>query len=262
MSHQTTKTSLQAKSRPLEDTQSSSGARHRPFVVCRARPGEEAAGQERMKLCKKCESLARGLSNESIHSTLAYSRCRCHRFFKYRAKKLENATSGTVGVVKGTSVTSSNKMAMESDSPWIRRRVDSTNRVTMTRGSNSMKSVQVASASRKRLTASSSILPALPPVSSVTSLSNLLKDESVSTKQGLGSTTTGVALTQCLKPSQVLPTLPPVPSATSLTNLPENESVKCHVSPKKGSSLSLLHTTESPRKVKAKLPPIFSRCAY
>ncbi len=47
----------------------------------------EDGGKQKQKLCKKCESLVQGLSHETIHSTLAYSRCRCHRLFRYRVQK-------------------------------------------------------------------------------------------------------------------------------------------------------------------------------
>ena len=42
-----------------------------------------------MKTCPKCEHLVRELSGNSIHSTLAYSRCRCHRLFVSKIKELQ-----------------------------------------------------------------------------------------------------------------------------------------------------------------------------
>ena len=35
------------------------------------------------KTCSKCRSLFKNDGNMSIHTTLAYSRCRCHRYFKF-----------------------------------------------------------------------------------------------------------------------------------------------------------------------------------
>ena len=34
------------------------------------------------RTCSKCQRLFKNTGNMSLHSTLAYSRCRCHRYFK------------------------------------------------------------------------------------------------------------------------------------------------------------------------------------
>ena len=34
------------------------------------------------RTCSKCQRLFKNTGNTSLHSTLAYSRCRCHRYFK------------------------------------------------------------------------------------------------------------------------------------------------------------------------------------
>ena len=55
------------------------------------------SGGKRVKLCAKCEDIARGMSGDddgsSIHSMLAYSRCRCHRLFQYRKQRLASMTA-------------------------------------------------------------------------------------------------------------------------------------------------------------------------
>lgn len=68
--------------------------RHQPFTVTRVVLTEmqrEEGG--RPQFCHKCEKTQRGVRNGSIHSTLAYSRCRCHRLFKYRMHRHTNDAS-------------------------------------------------------------------------------------------------------------------------------------------------------------------------
>ena len=78
--------------------------RQRPFMTSRvvltsrseSRGGGGDGGEVQLntvKLCKKCENMMVGMSRESIHSTLAYSRCRCHRLFKYRKQAQVNTGS-------------------------------------------------------------------------------------------------------------------------------------------------------------------------
>lgn len=52
-------------------------------------------GGKRLKLCKRCESLTVGMGGGSIHSTLAYRRCRCHRLFKYRKQKQASVSAAS-----------------------------------------------------------------------------------------------------------------------------------------------------------------------
>ena len=60
----------------------SSENRHKPFLV-RLATSEELA--QKITICKKCENVIRRANDaNTIHSTLAYSRCRCHRVFKYK----------------------------------------------------------------------------------------------------------------------------------------------------------------------------------
>lgn len=64
--------------------------KQRPFLISRVVLTNSDAtdgGEKRPKLCKKCESMTVGVGSDSIHSTLAYSRCRCHRLFKYRKRR-------------------------------------------------------------------------------------------------------------------------------------------------------------------------------
>ena len=52
-----------------------------PFLV-RLATAEEMA--QKVTVCKKCEELRPANGTATIHATLAYSRCRCHRVFKYK----------------------------------------------------------------------------------------------------------------------------------------------------------------------------------
>lgn len=56
-----------------------------------SRPESRGGGDVQMQLCKKCENMmvGNGMSRDSIHSTLAYSRCRCHRLFRYRKQSTQ-----------------------------------------------------------------------------------------------------------------------------------------------------------------------------
>ena len=87
------------KGSPLPNNTQVFKPNHRPFLIrntilATSSGLENKAGEmgvlgksTRQKLCKKCESLASAIDNDTIHSTLAYSRCRCHRLFKYRIQK-------------------------------------------------------------------------------------------------------------------------------------------------------------------------------
>ena len=69
--------------------------RHQPLTVTRVVLTEMQDQEEgRPQFCRKCENNQRDVLNgSSIHSTLAYSRCRCHRFIKYRIHRRTNDTS-------------------------------------------------------------------------------------------------------------------------------------------------------------------------
>lgn len=59
-------------------------AKRQPFLISTillATPEERA---KKINMCKKCVSMLQNGNDATIHSTLAYSRCRCHRIFKYR----------------------------------------------------------------------------------------------------------------------------------------------------------------------------------
>lgn len=67
--------------------------KQRPFLISRVvlrNPDSKGGDEKKLKLCKKCESMTIGMNRDSIHSTLAYSRCRCHRHFKYRKRTQES----------------------------------------------------------------------------------------------------------------------------------------------------------------------------
>ena len=40
-----------------------------------------------IKTCPKCEKLSERSPSRTLHSTLAYSKCRCHRMFQYRLEQ-------------------------------------------------------------------------------------------------------------------------------------------------------------------------------
>ena len=147
--------------------------RYRPFTMSRAvysgaaQPeipsgGGETGQETRPKLCKRCESLALGWNSDTIHSTLAYSRCRCHRLFKYRTKK----------------ETSVEEDAKADDSSTRNGPLKREHSVSI-RGSNKAKRVAVttdhAGTDKATLDRESkpSILPALPTLPSTTSLTVL-----------------------------------------------------------------------------------------
>ena len=76
--------------------------KQRPFLISRVlfaasaetkRQQGDAENNGGLKLCKKCEGMALGMGSDTIHSTLAYSRCRCHRLFKYRKQRQATETS-------------------------------------------------------------------------------------------------------------------------------------------------------------------------
>lgn len=59
-------------------------AKRQPFVISTVLLATPEERVQRVSICKKCENLVLNGNNSTIHSTLAYSRCRCHRIFKYR----------------------------------------------------------------------------------------------------------------------------------------------------------------------------------
>lgn len=80
MSHPNPKAALQ------EDTL------HKPFLV-RLATSEEMA--QNITICKKCENIRKTNGATTIHSTLAYSRCRCHRVFRYRDSQQKLISCGS-----------------------------------------------------------------------------------------------------------------------------------------------------------------------
>lgn len=87
---------IKKASMTLEPIKQSSRLRgqRQPFSVSRMTVTSRTSG-DAPRLCKKCESLVTGMNSDSIHSTLAYSRCRCHRLFKYRTRKIAKTTPTT-----------------------------------------------------------------------------------------------------------------------------------------------------------------------
>ena len=59
-------------------------ASSKPFLI-RLATSEEMA--QKTVFCKKCETIKKTNDHSTVHCTLAYSRCRCHRVFKYRESK-------------------------------------------------------------------------------------------------------------------------------------------------------------------------------
>lgn len=71
---------------------------HSPFQV-RLATKEEMA--QNVTVCKKCENLKKKDDSTTIHSTLAYSRCRCHRVFQYRDSQQKLISSASEGLLLG-----------------------------------------------------------------------------------------------------------------------------------------------------------------
>lgn len=69
------------------------------------------------KTCSKCRSLFKTDGNMSIHSTLAYSRCRCHRYFKFSLQQKQFGLSRGMWLDGTISTAEDSRMHQNEKSP-------------------------------------------------------------------------------------------------------------------------------------------------